>query len=95
MLQTLKFSEENTNSFNNDVDETVAKCAIMENSKHYGYGNKQWWAQNKRKRKRQHLDRIGNTKKLENHECSMAEEREAGRKCTLINSSVVTKRHII
>ncbi|MEG7522154.1 MAG: hypothetical protein M3H12_03525 [Chromatiales bacterium] len=81
---TPSFSEEEKNSFYNDMEETLGKpihytidgrlqCASRETNKPYGSGNRHIWARNE-KRKKRRIGRMGNIKKVQNHECHVSEE---------------------
>ena len=74
---TISYSEDDINSFYNDVDENLGKtplsdtdgrlqCANREKNKPHGNGNGQIWARIE-KRKRRHLGRMSNDKKIQNH----------------------------
>ena len=65
------YSEEDINSFYNDVDENLGILmgdfnAQIGGGGTYGNGNGQIWARIE-KRKRRHLGRMGNVKKVQNH----------------------------
>ena len=82
---TTSYSEDGINSFYNDVDEILRKpnhytigmgnfnAQIGKRKQTYGNGNGQMWARIE-KRKRRHLGRMGNIKKLHNHEYHVPEE---------------------
>ena len=72
---TISCPEEDINSFYNDVDDDGRlQCSNREKNKPYGNGNGNIWARIE-KRKRRHLARIGNIKKVQNHEYHVPEER--------------------
>ena len=82
---TTSYSEEDINSFYNDVDETLGKpnhytivtgdinAQIWEKNKPYGNDNGQIWARIEN-RQRRHLGRMVNIKKVHNHEYHVPEE---------------------